>query len=327
MENKFIAFDLGAESGRCVVGIFSENALELEEVHRFNTPMIESQGHLWWDVLVIYQEMLQGLRSAVGKFGDKFSGISVDTWGVDYALIDKAGRVLGYPYHYRDSRTDGMIDKAGTILPKQQIYQETGIQFAQFNTLYQFLAEKQQPTNLLETADLFLPMPNYLLYLLSGVKKAEYTIASTTQMTDPRNRQWSGEILRVFGFPESIYPEIVEPGTVLGTILPEIQDKTGIGADVPVIASASHDTAAAVASIPATETDWAFLSSGTWSLMGLELDEPVINEDSRKYNFTNEGGVEANIRFLKNIIGLWPVQECRRSSCCTDRGYRYGYPA
>lgn len=322
-QSQYIAFDLGAESGRCVVGTLSDERLELSEVHRFTTPMVESMGHLWWDVLRIYQELLTGLEKAVANFGSDFQGMSVDTWGVDYALLDADGRILGYPYHYRDSRTDDMIEHAATILPKADIYQKTGIQFAQFNTLFQLLAEQQNTGNLLKVADLFLPLPNYLLYLLSGVKKAEYTIASTTQFTNPRTRQWSEEMLDIFNIPKAIMPDIVEPGTVIGSILPDIAEKTGISRDTPVIASASHDTAAAVASIPATEPDWAFLSSGTWSLMGLELDEPVINEKSLKYNFTNEGGVEKKIRYLKNIIGLWPLQECRRY--WAEHGDEYDY--
>jgi len=320
---RFIAFDLGAESGRCVVGELNNTRLQLNEVHRFNTPMIRYRHSLLWDVLLIFQELVTGLSRAVETYGPRYEGISIDTWGVDYVLLDDDNRLLGYPYHYRDSRTDTMMEKAFQILPREQIYEHTGIQFVQFNTLFQLLAEQEQQVNLLEIAERFLPIPNFLLYLLSGVQKAEYTIASTTQLTDPRRRDWSREILERFHLPAHIFPSIVEPGTVLGPLLPEIAQLTSIDPDTPVIAGASHDTAAAVASIPARSDDWAFLSSGTWSLMGLELDSPLINDRALEFNVTNEGGVAGTTRFLKNIMGLWPLQECRRY--WAQQGTEYAY--
>lgn len=320
---RYIAFDIGAESGRCVVGELGEGRLALTEVHRFSTPQIELQGHYHWHVLGIYQELEQGLELAVERFGNPFDGISVDTWGVDYVLLDADGRLLGYPYHYRDSRTDAMMDRAFGLVSREEIYEHTGIQFAQFNTLFQLRAEQVQTQSLLDVAHLLLPMPNYLLYLLSGVRKGEYTIVSTTQLSDPRRRTWSGELIRDFGFPQQIFPDVVEPGTVLGPVLPDLAAKTGIEPGTLVIASASHDTAAAVASIPATGDSWAFLSSGTWSLMGVERDDPLINEDALALNFTNEGGVSGKIRLLKNIMGLWPLQECRRTWEAEGRGCSY----
>ncbi|MEK6570688.1 MAG: FGGY family carbohydrate kinase, partial [Bacteroidota bacterium] len=297
---RYIAFDVGAESGRCVVGELRHDQLQLNEVHRFPTHSVTYQGDLFWDILAIFEEMKIGLSRAAQQFGSTFDGISVDTWGVDYVLLDPAGRLLGYPYHYRSSRTDGMFEKAFKIASKKEIYNRTGIQFMQINTLYQFLAEKEQKLNLLNIADRFLLIPDFFLYLLSGIKKAEYTIVSTTQLADPRRREWSWELIRAFDLPERIFPEVVEAGTRLGNLLPELAEKAGIDRRTPVIASASHDTAAAVAAVPTLEGSWAYLSSGTWSLMGVELAQPLINDETLEQNFTNEGGVFGSVRFLKN---------------------------
>ena len=320
---RFIAFDLGAESGRCVVGELNRRHLWLHEVHRFTTPSVECLGHIYWNVLGIYQELEKGLTNAVSEFGDTFDGVSIDTWGVDYVLLDPDGRLLGYPYNYRDSRTDHMMQTAAEILPREEIYHHTGIQFMQFNTVFQFVAERQQQLNLLEIADRYLPIPNYLLFLLSGEMKAEYTHASTSQMCNPRTRDWSWELIEVFGFPSAIFPEMVEPGTQIGTIRSSLAEKTGISADTPVLATATHDTAAAVVSMPAPTDHWAYLSSGTWSLMGVELEEPLITDKSLEYNYTNEGGAEGTTRFLKNIMGLWPLQEAKRH--WTDQEKEYSY--
>ncbi|MCF7803633.1 MAG: rhamnulokinase [Candidatus Marinimicrobia bacterium] len=324
-ESQFIAFDIGAESGRCVIGRIDTSAprLSLHEVHRFPTPSVESGSHLHWDILQLYAEIESALAQAGDEFGPHFQGISVDTWGVDYVLLDADDRLVGYPYHYRDSRTDGLIQYASTILPRDKIYEYTGIQFMQLNTLYQLLAEKRQTLDWLTVASDFLPIPNYLLYLLSGQKTAEYTIASTTQLCDPRTRNWSGQILEAFGFEGTLFPPVTQPGTVLSTLVPAVAEKTGITMTTPVIAGASHDTAAAVASIPAEGDDWAFLSSGTWSLMGVELEEPVITGRTQEYNFTNEGGVEGTTRFLKNIMGLWPLQQCRE--VWNNQGEKFDY--
>jgi len=304
---KYIAFDLGAESGRCVVGILSQDQIQLQEIHRFRTHTLAEGDDLYWDIQASFNELKTGLSKSVKRMGLSYHGISVDTWGVDYVLLDSNGELINNPYHYRSSRTDGKMDQAFQIVSQQEIYNYTGIQFMQINTLYQLLADKG-----INKSNLLLPIPNYLLYQLSGIKKAEYTIVSTTQISDPRKRDWSWELIRAFNFPEKIFPEIVEPGTILGIILPEISKETGIGGTTPVIASASHDTAAAVASVPAIQNSWAYLSSGTWSLMGLELHEPFINRQTMESNFTNEGGVSGTVRFLKNIAGLWIIQECRR---------------
>jgi len=311
-EKKFIGFDLGAESGRCIVARLKDRKLVLDEVHRFPTHNMKYENGFHWDILAIYKEIVEGLTSARKAFGPEFDGIGVDTWGVDYVLIDSENRILGYPYHYRDDRTDEMMDEAFKILSKEKIYNKVGIQFAQFNTLFQLLSETKRKLNLLNVADKMLLMPDFLNFMLSGKKKAEFSIASTTSLADPVTRNWSWELVDTFSLPRRIFPEMVEPGKKLGTLLPSIADKTGLSESIPVFASAGHDTASAVVSVPADDNGWAFLSSGTWSLMGVELDHPVLNSESLKYNFTNEGGVEGTTRFLKNIIGLWPVQECRR---------------
>ncbi len=321
---KFIGFDLGAESGRCVVAELKEDKVKLNAVHRFKTHTVKLNDGLHWDINAIYGEIISGLIEARKNFGPDFAGIAIDTWAVDYVLIDDNGSKLGDPYHYRDDRTDGIMEKAFGIVPKEEIYLKTGIQFAQFNTLFQLLAEKRNKQNFLNLACKFLLIPDYLNYLLSGKKKAEFTNASTTGLTDPYLRRWSWDLIDKFELPRKIFPEIVEPGTVLGPLLQSVANETGLGDNIPVIAGASHDTASAVASVPANQSDdWAFLSSGTWSLMGVELNRPVISNKALNYNFTNEGGIEKTIRFLKNILGLWPVQECRRFWNERSAGYEY----
>ena len=322
-EKRFIGFDLGAESGRCFVATLKDQKIVLNEVHRFTTHNLQYDKGFHWDILAINKEIVDGLIKAQKEFGPVFDGISVDTWGVDYVLLDAEDRILGYPYHYRDNRTDEMMAEAFKIIPKGSIYGKTGIQFAQFNTVFQLLAEKKRKSSLLNIAGTMLLMPDYLNYFLSGIKKAEFSIASTTSLADPNTREWSWELIDTFGFPKNIFPQMVEPGTKLGAISPWLASKTGIDAETPIIASAGHDTASAVVSVPASRGSWAFLSSGTWSLMGVELAKPLLGPDSMKYNFTNEGGVEGTTRFLKNIIGLWPIQECRRF--WLDKGDEFSY--
>ncbi len=322
-QKKFIGFDLGAESGRCVVGELKEGKLKLTEVHRFPTPNVSYSAGIFWDVLKMYQELLKGLSLARAKFGSTYSGISIDTWGVDYVLLDADDRVLGYPYHYRDSRNDAAMEASFGIVKKEDLYKKTGIQFMPFNTVFQLFAEKRSKGNLLPNASKMLLMPDFLSFMLCGQARSEYTIASTSSLVSPYNRMWDEELINSYGLPRHIFPDIIEPGTILGNVLPDIAEKTGINKDIPVIAGAGHDTAAAVASVPAKPGNWAYLSSGTWSLMGQELNEPLINEKALNYNFTNEGGVEGTIRFHKNILGLWPVQECRR--CWQESGTEYSY--
>lgn len=309
---KFIGFDLGAESGRCIVAILKNDKIILNEVHRFTTHNVKYENGFHWDILAIYEDIVEGLRKAYKTFGPDYEGIGIDTWGVDYVLIDKGNRIMGYPYHYRDDRTDNMMEEAFRIVSKEDIYKNVGIQFAQFNTLFQLLADKKQIFNQLDHADKMLLMPDFLNFMLCGVKKAEYSIASTTSLADPKTRDWHWQLIDSFGLPRNIFPQMVEPGTKIGTLLKSISEKTGLSENIPVFTSAGHDTASAVVSVPADGKSWAFLSSGTWSLMGVELNKPLLTSDAMKYNFTNEGGVEGTTRFLKNILGLWPIQECRR---------------
>lgn len=320
---KYIAFDLGAESGRCTVGVYQDKKINLNEVHRFTTHNIQYSKGFHWDILGIYKELIEGLTKAVKLFGPDFEGIGVDTWGVDYVLIDSEGRILGYPYHYRDDRTDNIMEEAFNIVSKQDMYCNTGIQFAQINTVFQLLSESRREVNLLNSADKMLLIPDFLNFLLSGVKKSEYSIASTTGLVDPLKRNWSWQLIDSFKLPRRIFPEIVESGTLLGKILPAIAKLTGLNPNTRVYASACHDTASAVAAIPANGDHWAFLSSGTWSLIGVELKQPLCTNEAMKYNFTNEGGAEKSIRFLKNIIGLWPLQESRRY--WQEKGKNYDY--
>jgi len=321
---RFIGFDLGAESGRCIVATLNEGRVALTEVHRFPTHTVQDETGLHWNILAITCEIEEGLTRARKAFGPDFEGVAADTWGVDYALVDSEGRVLGRPYHYRDSRTDGVMKRAFAIVPKDRLYATTGTQFAQFNTVFQLLAERQGDVSLLAIADTMLMMPDYLNFFLSGVKRAEYTIASTTGLADPRSRAWSWDLIDAFGIPRRIFPHMTEPGTMLGTLRPDLAQRTGLNPRTPVIASAGHDTASAVASVPAVGERWAYLSSGTWSLLGVELKEPVLSDAAMKHNFTNEGGVRGTTRFLKNIIGLWPVQECRRY--WLEHGQEFTYP-
>jgi len=322
-ENKFIGFDLGAESGRCVVAVLKDKKIILNEVHRFTTHNIKYPGGFHWDILAIYKEIVEGLRKANKEFGSHFDGIGIDTWGADYVLIDPENRIMSYPYHYRDERTDAIMEEAFDIVPKEVLYRNTGISFTQFNTLFQLLAEKKRDFNQLNHAGKMLLMPDFLNFMLSGEKKAEYSIASTTSLADPKARNWHWKLIDSFGLPRNIFPEMVEPGFKLGPLLNSIASETGLSNNIPLFASAGHDTASAVVSVPAIKENWAYLSSGTWSLMGIELSNPWLTPEAMKYNFTNEGGVERTTRFQKNILGLWPIQECRRY--WLEKGEEYYY--
>ena len=313
----FLAFDLGAESGRAVLGTLGDGRLTLEERHRFPNPTGRMNGHLYWNLLGQWEELKTGLRKAAeGAHGGaraSLSGIGVDTWGVDFGLVGADGDFIGNPFHYRDPRTDGVMDAAFQLVPRHEIFEQTGIQFMQLNSLYQLLALKAQKPRTLEAAETLLFVPDLFNYLFTGERKSEFSIATTSQMYDPRKGAWAFDMLRRLGLPERIFPQIIPSGTVIGPLRREVAEECNVGR-VPVIATACHDTASAVAAVPAAAgaTDWCYISSGTWSLMGVELTSPVINEKSLRYNYTNEGGVGGTIRFLKNIMGLWLVQECRR---------------
>jgi sugar (pentulose or hexulose) kinase len=325
-EKKFIAFDLGAESGRCIVATIKDRRIDLKEVHRFTTQSVRYGKGFYWDILGISQEVIRGLVEARKCFGPRFDGIGVDTWGVDYVLVDSEGIILGYPHHYRDDRTDGVMADAFKIVSKDDMYRKVGIQFAQFNTLFQLLSENKRKLNFLTLADKMLLMPDFVNYLLSGKINAEFTIASTTSLADPIRRDWAWDLIERFELPKKVFPKIVEPGTVLGNLNRSLAESTKLNQNIPIIATAGHDTASAVVSVPADGiNDWAFLSSGTWSLLGKEIDKPLLTSRAMEYNFTNEGGVGGTTRFLKNIIGLWPLQECRRY--WSEKSDQYTYSA
>lgn len=321
----YLAFDLGAESGRAVLGTIDDSGgtptLTLAEKHRFANPTGRLNGHLYWNLLQQWEELKAGLRkTAAAKV--ELAGIGVDTWGVDFGLVGRGGEVLGNPFHYRDSRTDGAMERAFAKVSREEIFEQTGIQFMQLNTLYQLVALKQGGSPLLDCAETMLFMPDLFNFLFTGRRKSEFSIATTSQMYDPRQRGWAVGMLERLGLPTRILPTIVPSATTIGTVHDDVARECGCG-PVPVIAPGCHDTASAVAAVPAEGSDWCYISSGTWSLMGVELDEPVIDAKSLRYNYTNEGGVGGKIRFLKNIMGLWLVQECRRALAANGHEHSY----
>jgi rhamnulokinase len=319
----FLAFDLGAESGRAVIGHFDGDRLHLEELHRFPNGPVQVLDSLHWDVLNLWTEIKHGLSLAAKAYGERLASIGLDTWGVDFGLLAADDTLLGNPYHYRDSRTDGIMDEAFKIVPRSEIYEATGIQFMQLNSLYQLLAMVQAGSPALDAARTFLTMPDLFNFWLSGRKANEFTIATTSQCYDPRARDWARGVLDKLGIPSSIFGEVIRPGTVLGPLRSSVAHKTGCAA-IPVVATAGHDTASAVAAVPTSGDDYIYLSSGTWSLMGVETEYPIITHRSLAYDFTNEGGVNDTFRFLKNIMGLWLVQECRREWSQSGKTYSYG---
>jgi len=319
-DRDLLAFDLGAESGRAIVGSLRQNKLTLEEKHRFPTHNGRVAGHLHWNLLSIWEELKTGLRKSAQ--GTQLDGIGIDTWGVDYGLIAKTGELLGNPYMYRDARTNGILERTFAKISKEEIFNATGIQFMQLNTLFQLLAMRETLSPLLDIADTLLFIPDLLNYLFTGQRKAEFSIASTSQMYDMRKREWSTELLQKLHLPLKILPPVIPTGTVLGPILKDVADECGVP-QITLIAPGCHDTASAVAAVPAEGENWCYISSGTWSLMGVEIPSPIVNDKSLKYNYTNEGGIGGSIRFLKNIMGLWLVQECRRQ--WQKEGHEYSY--
>ncbi|GAE21540.1 rhamnulokinase [Bacteroides pyogenes] len=321
MRNTYLAADFGGGSGRLIAGSLFQGKLELEEVHRFANRQVKLGNHLYWDFLSLFEELKTGLKKTARK-GYSVKGIGIDTWGVDFGLIDKDGNLLGNPVCYRDARTDGMPAKVFRILDEQAHYAETGIQVMAINTLFQLYSMKESGDVLLKAADKLLFMPDLFSYFLTGVANNEYSIASTSELLDARRRNWSLSAIRALGLPEHLFGEIIPPGTIRGKLKEEIARETGLDA-VDVIAVGSHDTASAVAAVPAAEGPVAFLSSGTWSLLGVETDEPILTEEAREARFTNEGGVGGRIRFLRNITGLWILQ--RLMSEWEMRGEKQSY--
>jgi rhamnulokinase len=316
-----LAYDLGAESGRGVLGLFDGSRLQLEVVHRFPNGPVRTLDTLHWDVLRLWGEMLVGLRKAVADRGG-IDALGVDTWGVDFALLGRGGTLLGNPRHYRDPHTEGYPDEAFRTVSRLDIYRQTGLQFMRFNSLYQLLALRRDRSPLLDVADTLLMMPDLFHYWFTGIKVNEHTDVSTSQMYDPTAKGWAFGLLRALDLPTGMFGTIVQPGTVLGPLRPAVASETG-AVPVPVVLPGSHDTASAVAAVPARGGSWCYISSGTWSLMGAELPAPLISEKTLEHNFTNEGGVGGTIRFLKNIMGLWLVQECRRSWERAGLNYTY----
>jgi rhamnulokinase len=307
----FVAFDFGASNGRAVLGIFDGRKLRLREIHRFPNQPVMVQGTLYWDVLRLFEELKKGLALAIKNSPGPVAATGIDTWGVDFALLGKDGKLLSNPVAYRDRRTEGIMAKAFRRVSRREIFERTGIQFIEFNTIFQLFAMVKEKSPLLDAADTLLMMPDLFNYFLTGKKVCEFTDATTTQAFDPRIMNWSRPLLKKMGIPTRILAEVVPPGTVLGKLVPELAEDTG-AKKLAVIAPACHDTGSAVASVPAQQGRWAYLSSGTWSLMGAEIKKPLINNKVLALNFTNEGGVEGTFRFLKNIAGLWLIQECRR---------------
>ena len=317
MSEGYLAVDLGAESGRVVLGRFDGGRVWLEEVHRFPNMPVRLPDGLHWDVLRILCEIKAGLAKAMRQ--EKIEGIGIDSWGVDFGLLDGEGALVSNPYHHRDARTEGMMEKAFGLVPKEEIYQTTGIQFLPINTLYQLLAMRGSP--LLEAAETMLLIPDLMNYWLTGEKACEYTNATTTQLLDLEAGGWAGGLFEGMGLPSHILAPIVQPATQLGPLLPEVVEEVGAGP--PVFAVASHDTASAVVAVPAEGEDFAYISSGTWSLVGVELSGPVVTEEGLRANFTNEGGFGGKTRLLKNVMGLWLLQECRRQ--WAREGHEYSY--
>ncbi len=309
---QYIAIDLGAQSGRVMLGTVQPPCFSIEEIHRFDNVPLEQDGTIRWNFSSLMNHIKEGVAKACRTASGPIVSIGVDSWGVDFGLIDSEGRLLENPYHYRDSRTDGMMEKAFERMGKRQMYDQTGIQFAQYNSVFQLLAMQSTQNITFLKAHKLLFIADLVAYHLCGEIFSEYSIASTSQFMDMRSGRWSQAVFEELDLPIDIMPEIVPTGTILGPLKPEIAEELGCP-PIPVVAVASHDTASAIASVPSDGDDWVYLSSGTWSLMGIESKTPIINDLTFEFDFTNEGGVDNTLRVLKNIVGLWLVEECRRS--------------
>ena len=322
----YLAIDLGAESGRVMAGLWNGKTIRLEEVHRFPNGPVYLGDSLRWDVVRLWAEIQTGLGLAAKKYGKSVVSVGADTWGVDYVLLTGCDEMLGQPYAYRDARTNGMMEKAFKRVPRSEIFAHTGLQFMQFNTLFQLLAHQRSSPGMLEAADCLLFMPDFLHWALCGSRVVEFTIASTSQCLNPLTRNWAGDLLKKFGLPAQIFPKVVPPGTRLGALRPGLAERTGLH-KVKVVAPPTHDTASAVAGVPTANTgkaNWAYLSSGTWSLMGVEVNKASLSARTQELNLTNEGGLDGTYRLLKNIMGLWLVQQCKRAFDARGRKYEYG---
>lgn len=305
----FLAFDLGATSGRTILGTLCDNKLTLKELNRFPNKVVNIGVNYYWNICSLYENIVEGIFIA-SKEGVKISSIGIDTWGVDFVLLGDDGKLLGLPYAYRDPHTKDICDKFfENEMPKEDLYQSTGIQIMNFNTIFQLYAMRQNQCSALKASSTILFMPDALSYMLSGSKVTEYTIASTSQMLNPYKREFDGDILNTLNIDKSSFSPIVMPGTIIGKLLPSIAEECGVE-ELPIVAVGGHDTASAIVAVPAKDRNFAYLSSGTWSLMGIESENPVISEQSAAWNITNEGGVDGSIRLLKNITGMWILERC-----------------
>ncbi|HEX5221908.1 MAG TPA: rhamnulokinase family protein [Verrucomicrobiae bacterium] len=321
----YLAVDLGAESGRVMAGLWNGKQLRLEEIHRFPNGPVALGETIRWDVMRLWAEIQNGLTLAHKKFGKQIVSVGADTWGVDFVLLNKQDEILGQPYHYRDARTRGALEKTFKKVPRAEIFAQSGLQFMELNSLYQLLAWKEHSPDLLDATDTLLFIPDFLHWAMCGAKRAEFTIASTSQFVHPVHRNWSLPLLKKLGLPTHFLPRIVPPGSELGTLRKSFSERTGLSG-VKVIAPPSHDTASAVAGVPTANTgkaNWAYISSGTWSLMGVEAKKAVLSPRGLELNMTNEGGVDGTYRLLKNIMGLWLVQQCKRSFDAAGKTYDY----
>jgi rhamnulokinase len=323
MNRHYLALDLGAESGRAMLARLTDRRLELKELHRFANIPVQIPTGLYWDTLRLFHEMCEGLRIAARSVED-LDGIAIDTWGVDFGLLSADGELLHMPRHYRDARTLGTLEEVFAAVPRAEVFRQTGIQFMEINSLYQLWVYQRDAPELLSRVSKLLFMPDLFNYFLTGTYAAERTIASTSQFYNPVKKGFATDMLRKLGITSSFFPDLMDPGTELGPVLPYVADRCALKHDTCVYTTGSHDTASAVAAVPAAGNDgWCYISSGTWSLMGVETEAPIINEASLEANFTNEVGVDNRIRFLKNIPGLWVLQECRRA--WTKQGEDYSY--
>jgi rhamnulokinase len=324
-EQVYLGIDLGAESGRVMAGAWNGSQIRVEELHRFSNGPVQVADTLRWDVLRLWSEIQTGLAVAAKRFGDRVVSVGVDTWGVDFALLTLNGEMLGQPYHYRDGRVAGMFEEAFARVARAEIFAQTGLQFMEINTLYQLLALQRSNPDLLAAADCLLMMPDFFHWCLCGARVSEFTDASTSQCLNPVKRDWAFDMLGKFGLPTDVFPEVVQPGTPLGRLRESVSERTGMGR-IQVVAPPTHDTASAVAAIPTTHTgrtNWAYISSGTWSLMGVETQSAVLSERVLQLNLTNEGGIDGTFRLLKNITGLWIVQQCKRAFEARGRNLDY----
>lgn len=311
--HEYLAFDFGAESGRAMIGTFDGNGLSLAEIHRFANTPVRLPSALHWNVLQLWQEVKMGIERVKQSLGNAPASIGLDTWGVDFGLLDRNGTLIGNPVHYRDQRTDGMMDAAAARVSQAEIFAQTGIQFMPINTLYQLLSMVETRDPALEHAATFLTIPDLFNYWLTGRKACEFTNATTTQVFNPAEDGWATALLESLEIPTHIFPELVKPGSVLGPMQRTVGDEVGISGEIPVVAPACHDTGSAVAAVPAANQRFGWISSGTWSIVGAEVPNAVVTDETLAYNLTNEGGVANTYRLSKNVAGLWLVQECRRS--------------